>query len=174
MIEDNLSEFYQLTVTDPLFSAEGLDLDNAEHALKKLEEITAKLQIVNKSLKSRLYFFFHPLSSILHPLKFLKSFLKSEKTRRRFLVCPCLTHAKEVIQTYYETARALEKDLLAYRFACLKAQNKTLSKLPKANAYNFYRNKVSFTDFIESIDLMLVNARVLRKEVDARNKLLLN
>ncbi|GEM_PF-2500431 len=174
MKKELLNEFYAQTLRDPLFAAEGLDIDNAQLALDELEQITKKLQIVDQRLAGQIYFWFNPLTKILHPFNFLRSFLKSERARRRFLADATFSHAKSLVSCYYQTVRALEKDLSAYRFACLSAQEKTLSKFPKATAYNFYRRSVSFSDFINCINLMIDNAQVLRNEVEGRSKLLLS
>ncbi|MBI2036298.1 hypothetical protein HYT17_01600 [Candidatus Microgenomates bacterium] len=168
-----LNEFYGVTISDPLFAAEGLNIDNAQLALDELEEITKKLQIVKPGLSGRIYFWFNPLTKILHPFRFLRSFLKSEKARRLFLTNPTLPHAKLLLQSYYDTVRSLEKDLSSYRSACLSAQEKTLSKFPRANAYNFYRARVPFADFISYIDLMGRNSQALRQEIEERSRLLL-
>lgn len=173
-MKDAVSEFYELTLIDPLFAAEGVDLDNAFCALQELEKVTSQLEIINTTTIGRLYFFLHPLPSILHPFGFLKNFFKSEQARRHFLACPCFDHAKKIIEIYYRTVNALEKDLNSYRSACLKAQERTISKKPNAKAYNFYCSKVSFEDFISCIELMLKNSYMLRKEVDKRNLLLLS
>lgn len=168
-----LNDFYTLTLRDPLFAAEGLDLDNAKLALDELEKVTKKLQILDQTASGRIYFVFHPLTRILHPFRFLRSFLESEKVRRRFLVSPTFDHAKILVHCYFDTVRSLEKDLFAYRTACLAAQKKTQAKVPRATAYNFYGRRVSFSDFINCIEVMLRNAQVLRNEVEGRSKLLL-
>lgn len=168
-----LNDFYMLTLRDPLFAAEGLDLDNAKLALDELEEVTKNLQILDQTASGRIYFALHPLTRILHPFRFLRSFLESEKARRRFLVSPTFDHAKILVHCYLDTVRSLEKDLSAYRTACLEAQKKTQAKVPQATAYNFYGRRVSFTDFIDCIDVMFRNAQALRSEVEGRSKLLL-
>lgn len=168
-----LNDFYALTLRDPLFAAEGLDLDNAGRALDELEKVTKKLQILDQTISGQVYFLFHPLTKILHPFSFLRSFLESEKARRRFLASPTFDHAKILVHYYLNAVRYLEKDLIAYRSACLAAQKKTQAKVPQATAYNFYGQRVSFTDFINCINVMLHNAQVLRSEVVGRSKLLL-
>jgi hypothetical protein len=168
-----LNEFYMLTVKDPLFSAEGLDLDNAYWAIEQLEKITSELQIIDRTLSGKAYFFFNPLTKILHPFAFLKNFLKSERARRHFLASPSTETAQSMISAYYKTVKALETDLIAYRSAFFHLQQKTLSRFPKASAYNFYQQKVSFSDFIRNIDLMLENAKELRSQINDRNTLLL-
>jgi len=168
-----LNDFYTLTLRDPLFAAEGLDLDNAKLALDELEEVTKKLQILDQTAFGRINFLFHPLTKILHPFSFLRSFLESEKARRRFLVSSTFDHAKILVHCYLDTVRSLEKDLSAYRTACLVAQKKTQVEVPQATAYNFYGQRVPFTDFVDCIDVMLCNAQALRNEVEGRSKLLL-
>lgn len=172
--KNKLSHFYQLTLEDPLFAAEGLDLENALSAVQELEEVTTNLEIIKNGFSRYLYFLSNPLKNTLHPLRFLKQFIESERERRLFLACPCFDHGRKLLQSHYKTLSALDKDLAAYRKACMDAQKKTVSRIPGAKAYNFYQSRVSFQDFANCINLMQKNASVLRGEVNKRNTLFLN
>src|SRR3989344_2584259 len=167
-----LDEFRDITVHDPLFAAEGLNLDNAFWAIDDLEDITEKLEALDQSVRGQFFFLLHPLKEILHPFRFLRKFLESERARQHFLALPDLDRAKKLIASYYATLHALQKDLYAYRSACLAMQKKTLSRFPRAKAYNFYHHKVPFADFNAAIDMMLDNTRALQKEIDHRKNLL--
>lgn len=172
-MQKSLIDFYNLTIKDPLFSAEGLDLDNAGWALEELQNVSKELQIIDSSLAGRIHFLLHPLSEVLHPFGFLRDFLVGERARRHFLATPTIETAKLLIKSYYKTVNSLEKDLRAYWKACLNVQNTTSKRKPLANAYYFYRSRLTFPQFNECIELMINNVKELRFEINSRNKMLL-
>lgn len=174
MEQDNFRKLYEITITDPLFAAEGLDIDNAQIALQELEKVTLSLQILDQSVSGRINFFLHPLTDVLHPFKFLKCFLTCEKNRRHFLASPNFSSAQSLIHSYYKAIDALEKNISMYKSSCLNVQNKSRSKFPKANAYNFYLYKIMFTDIINILDELQRNSQKLREEIDKRNVLFLD
>lgn len=173
MATASLQKFYDITLNDPLFAAEGLDIKNALDALSALKDVTKKLEIVDSSPPGKFRFLINPLTNILHPFDFLNNFMESETARRHFLANPSYSTAKNLISINVKTQKALKKNLHNYRRACLAAQNKATTKNPNARSYNFYCRKLSFSEFISTIDLMIKNTSALSSELDLRSKLLL-
>src|SRR3989344_1910521 len=171
MPPSSLKDFYNITLKDPLFAAEGLNIDNAKQALNNLEKVTGKLEIIKPGLKGKIYFATHPLVKTLHPVDFLRCFLESETARRRFIRKPDFVSAKDLLSSYSKTRQALEKNLKAYKKACLNTQGKIKSD---TSGYNFYCRSLTFRGFIDAIDLMITNTKTLDLEIQSRGELLLN
>lgn len=167
-----LQDFYDLTIHDPLFAAEGVDLKNAQEALENLEAITKELQIVDTTFLGRMHFLVHPLTETLHPLRFLRVFLQAEQARRDFLGDPTLQQAIQLSKIHFLAVDALEKDLSSFREAVLHAQKKTSQKNSSISQYLFNNRSFTFDEFILSIDVMKENAKELRLEVKKRQQLL--
>ena len=168
-MKDGLKSFYELTLRDPLFAAQGLDLINAAWALGRLEEAADSLEQVLRK-KNRWFCFWYPFRHTLHPVSFLKSFLDSEKKRRLFLSRPSLENAEALLKSHRATSRALEADLKAYREALLGIQQ--AERFSSETAIQYFDNMITFREVLASVDVMLENARLLGRELKEREKIL--
>ena len=172
MISRELRPFYDLTISDPLFAAEGLDLDNALNAIEAIEVTTQKLQeFWQKSHRG--FCFWYPFSETLHPFRFLRKFLECEREIRHFLANPSLENAEKLLHLYNKTGDALIADLDAYSGA-LKALLKMEGIEFESSIFYFHSNAVTVKEFISSIEMINENALMLRSEVRQREKILKN
>src|SRR3990167_8487110 len=106
VIPEPLQKFYNLTLTDPLFAAEGLDLDNTRWALEDLRKLANDLE--REYRKQYWWFCFrYPFVETLHPIRFLERFIDCERSRRLFLYNPIMPNAQDLIRSYQKTLAAL-------------------------------------------------------------------
>ncbi len=165
-----LSAFHKLTLRDPLFAAEGLDIDNAGWALDELELLTGKLERVwHKS--HRWFCFWHPFAETLHPIRFLRKFLESERRRRLFIIRPSEENARLLLRAYEKTVSALELNIAAYLDSI--SDLRRMEKVPPdGSILYFHTNSISFAEFVESAESIRRNAKELGREVERRRTLL--
>lgn len=161
--------FYQLTLKDPLFAAEGMDLDNAQLAVDELEKQTLELEKVWRS-SHRWFCFRYPFADTLHPVRFLRTFVACERQRRRFMTTVSQPDAAALIKAYLRCVNALDKDLRAYRDALLGIQK--LEKFPLDATIQYFDHMISFEGVLKIIDAMLGNAAMLREDIERRSALL--
>lgn len=160
----NLHNFIQIVEQDPLFAAEGLDLENARLAL---QELTDSLQDIRKSWKSivaKLFFLKYPPEDTVHPIRFLESFLKSEETRRGFLKSPNHENARILLKMWRETLEEYVRGIKSYQSALLAIQK--LEHIESNSKMGYFDIAPTFLDFINWTDLLLENSRRLKLELD--------
>ena len=165
----NFDKFRELTVKDPLFAAEGLDLDNARAAVGKLDELAEDLERAYRK-SYRWFCFWHQFTETLYPIRFLNRFLDSESGRRAFLAKPTLQGAKNLIAINFKTAKAMRENAEAYRGALLAARR--AEKFPEKAVFNFISTKFSFEAIIKFVDSIIENAHLVDKEIKNRSVLL--
>src|SRR6187549_994561 len=101
--------FLHAAADDPLFAAEGMDLERAEQALRNIEAVVAEIQAVcaRESLGARIFLWVFPLSRYAVPLPFIKAFLASEESRRAYLAEPSRERALHLAAQWQKTAAVL-------------------------------------------------------------------
>jgi len=170
-----IDDFYRLTVRDPLFAAEGLDLDNAALALDTLGEVTDEIERIYREYRfgNRLFLLRYPLTETLYPMAFLRCFLESERCRRKFVSLPTHENAEALLRSYTNTADSLAKAVREYRSAHRAALR--LDHLDEDAKTSYYVGAAPVTAraLFESIEQLARNADALREEVGRRKRVFL-
>ncbi|OGF51604.1 hypothetical protein A3I27_04695 [Candidatus Giovannonibacteria bacterium RIFCSPLOWO2_02_FULL_43_11b] len=174
MIPPSLQEFYIKTKGDPLFAAEGMDLENASAAIGELYQTTSRLEKLYRETKKEYWFHFrHSFLKTLHPFNFLRSFIECEKRRRIFLAEPSAASARRLINSYWHALASWEGDVSSYKKAHLAFIR--MERLERSNPeYIYNKYSVNLSDVLKSIDLLAENGKILRAEILFRLQLLLN
>lgn len=169
MEREPLKKFYELTVADPLFAAEGLDINNARLAVGKLEELARDLERVYRKLY-RWFCFRYQFTETLYPIHFLKKFLDCELQRRIFLKNPTPQNAELLLSHYSKAVKAFRENTEAYREAlpaALKAE-----KFPKDEVLRFISTRFSLEKILQFTDSAIENSKLLENEINTRSELL--
>lgn len=170
-----MHQFYKATLQDPLFAAEGMDLERGIAALERIEgQCTEMQRIVSAdSWKRRLFLTRYPIAKYALPLTFLRAFIQSERERRVFLSHPTIGSATRLLLSWKNAQRAYAADLRRYRFL-----HETLMRLEKKTDSfqfeDFAMNITSLADVKKVLALFEKNAEILGKEVALRDALLTN
>lgn len=159
-----LESFRIAVFDDPLFAAEGLDLDNAQHALDELEASVKKIAKSWKKVIARLFFFKYPPAESAHPIAFLRSFLQSEKLRRVFLADPSVQNAQGLLAQWEETVDNYKEGAQKYRDAL--ATIGYLENIDKNSQIGYFDSAPTFAEIIAWTDLLLVNAERIKIEIN--------
>lgn len=165
----SLKNFYNLTLADPLFAAEGLDLENAHWALDDLRKLSEDLEHEYRK-QYRWFCFRYPFVETLHPIRFLEHFLKCEALRRKFIDDPSEHNAQDLLRRYKKTVSALRENADAYREALIAAQK--AEPFPKEAIFHFISENFSFTDILRFIDKIIENTHALEIEILNREHIL--
>lgn len=168
-----LSVFYETVLTDPLFAAEGMNLESAEKAIRELERATLMQENFywEHAKNLRWFLWWRPFAESLRPVPFLKSFIEAERKRRDFLAGPSLSGAEALIATWELAGRNYKKSAERH-LAALKLIGK-IEKLDKTSIdYQFHKYIVSFTRVLENIKDILINADGVLAETARRKKIL--
>lgn len=169
MTDTPLKKFYALTLEDPLFAAEGLDLDNARWALEDLRTLSGELEREYRK-QYRWFCFRYPFGETLHPIRFLERFLDCEASRRLFLNDPTERNAKELLRRYRKASAAFRENAEAYRAALVAA--KKAEPFPEEAVFHFISENFSFQDILGFVDRIIENSRALETEVARRAQVL--
>ncbi len=112
-----LRAFHTLVVGDPLFAAEGMDIENASHALDEIEASLLKIEkaYTSGSFIRRLFFIRYPLSRYAVPIVFLRSFIESERSRREYLGNPTFVSARRLARSWRKASRSFSLSAARYR-----------------------------------------------------------
>lgn len=154
VIPEPLQKFYNLTLTDPLFAAEGLDLDNTRWALEDLRKLANDLE--REYRKQYWWFCFrYPFVETLHPIRFLERFIDCERSRRLFLYNPIMPNAQDLIRSYQKTLAALGECARAHREALIAAKN--AEPFPENAIFHFISESFSFSDMLQLVGLIIKN-----------------
>ena len=164
-----LREFDALLRTDPLFAAEGLDLDRASQALNSLESAVSDIESVfsKDSWRRRLFLTRYPLARYAVPIPFLRAFIESERLRRMFLSAPTEENARRVLAGWRVAARAYMKSV--ERYTRLHEVLYSLEKQPDSFVLNdMVGNQTTLADIDRARALMAQNAELLNRTVRER------
>jgi len=175
MVAKEIKAFFNLTLYDPLFAAEGVDIDNAEWALDELEISTTNLENIwrTSSFPNFLYCLRYPFKQHIHPISFLREFLKCERLRRKFLVLPTYKNANQLVLQYKTTVQALDSNVQKYLDAHLGIKRIETEKNLNASYY-FSEGMVTFETVLEPILDMEKNVTALKEEIKFRSEVLEN
>src|SRR3989344_3380672 len=115
---------------DPLFAAEGLDLENAERALDEIETRSGELSdaFAAGSFMRRLFFIRYPIARYAIPVLFLRAFIAGEKARRQILAHPTRESGETLVTAWEHALRAFRTSVARYRL-----MHRLLLKLEKKN-----------------------------------------
>jgi hypothetical protein len=168
-----LSQFYTLATTDPLFAAEGMDLDRAETTLARIEQEISKHEGVLSadSFVRRLFLTHYPIAQYAIPLPFLRAFIRSERMRRAFLSAPSLSTARDLLDSWSATQKILYASVRRYI-----TLHRILCRLePKADTFvlqDMFGNSSTLGHIDGTLHLLERNALVLKHSIESRERIL--
>src|SRR3989344_376590 len=170
--------FHESVLRDPLFSAEGMDIDAARKALitiqkniRQLEEALSGTHWLSMRFwLYRAFFTIVPLNGYAFPLSFLQACIASEEKRRAYLAHPAYESARELLAAWNTSARGYERSLLRYRFL----HRVVLWLEPKARDYvlqDLFGNISTIPHIERTLAHMTQNAEQLHEEVSLRRRM---
>ena len=171
---DGYERFLELARTDPLFAAEGMDLERASGALDAIEEQTQELEKrwSADSFIRRLFFIRFPVARYAIPVPFLRDFIESERARRAFLAAPDISSAHELILRWKDTQKSLARSVERYtklHHILFRLDEKAKTK---ASIQDMLGNVTTPEDVAGLLRLFRKNALSLQAEVADRKSLL--
>lgn len=166
--------FYESVRLDPLFAAEGMDLERGAEALEAFRDALCDIQshLGRDSYKLKLFFLTHPLHRYLYPLSFLRRFIESERCRRRFLAHPTMQNAERLLSAWRDTARSYAADASRHRKLHETALRKDKVLREKKAFFDMVGNSFTLADVFAQLALIEKNATKLKREVAERTSLL--
>lgn len=157
---------------DPLFAAEGLDLENARITLQKLEGSIDEVSRPWKGMIPKLFFLKHQPRKSVHPVRFLSDFLESERIRREFLEEPTQDGADALLAQWDKTLQAYEEDAKAYKKALLDIQR--IEGIDPSAAITYFNTGTTLNELLGWVDGLLENASAIESELKALRETLQN
>lgn len=173
LVISQLESFYELTLRDPLFAAEGMNLESAEKAIGELERATELQEKFywEHAKRLRWFIFLHPFVKSLRPIPFLKKFLAAEKIRRAFLASPTPDQAGALLASWKNAAKFFRKSAKR-NLAALRLIGKIEGLQKTGIDYQFHKYAVTFEKILENIEDIIVNAEALNQEILRRERIL--
>ncbi len=166
-----IREFKERVATDPLFAAEGLDLDNARNALKELHSSLGLIaRIWRTNFAARLFFLRYPPEESAHPIRFLEALLESEAQRRIFLETSTPESAARLLTCWEHAAIAYQTGIAAYLEALLRLQK--MENIKDASRLGYFDVAPTFSELTAWVRLMQDNGQRLTQEIAARRAIL--
>lgn len=161
--------FHELVTKDPLFAAEGMDLENAARSLDALEKalFAVEREYAHGSLPRKLFFVHYPLARYAMPLSFLRAFIHCEELRRTYLNDPTGDAAHRLAAAWKEAAGAYKADarrsvVLLRMLVLLESDERTFIM------QDMYGYMTSFAHVMRTMRLIEENADALKEESAAR------
>lgn len=172
-MEEKLHHFYKATLSDPLFAAEGMDLEQGVAALNRIEGQCKEMEkyVGADSWKRRLFLARYPISKYALPLVFLRAFIESEQERRIFLSLPTNEAALKLLYSWKKTSRAYAQNVRRYRLL----HKLLLAIEKKSDSFqfeDFAMHVTSIANVKRVLSLLEKNAEALGEEVARREALL--
>jgi hypothetical protein len=141
---------------DPLFSAEGLDLEKAKFALDELALSLHRLKKSWTGIVPKSFFYKYPPELTAHPISFLYSFLISEQERRVFLKNPTYENAMQLLKIWKKTLNEYKKGISSYKSALLALQK--IENIDPNVKLGYFDIAPCFHDLIGWVDLLMENS----------------
>ncbi|NQV93236.1 hypothetical protein HQ403_01930 [Candidatus Kaiserbacteria bacterium] len=163
MSDIGLINFISTVKKDPLFAAEGLDLDNARKALLGLGNSVDELEEAWGGIISKLFFIKHPPRESLHPIEFLENFIESEYARRVFLKSGSKEDADALLNQWRETQKSYTKNLFSYKKALLEILK--IEEIDPNAKIDYFSLVGSIGELLSWVDRLLENAEELDSEI---------
>ncbi len=154
---------------DPLFAAEGVDLERGEVTLDGLEEVAhAYEDVLGKHVLRRLFFYIFPVARTAIPVRFLRSFIESERQRRRFLAYPTMSAAQSLVDSW-ETAQKHYSSSVA-RITVLYRTLQVLNRVTRALSpeQDKHGNILTSVDIDRQLRSLKTNAHALARAVSEK------
>ncbi|MFA7309446.1 MAG: hypothetical protein WC050_00940 [Candidatus Paceibacterota bacterium] len=168
-----IEAFRKAVEADPLFAAEGMDVERAKRNVTEVSRALRELEraFAAGSFLRRVFLWRYPLGKYAVPLSFVRSFIESERARRAFLADPTVSRARALLERWQDAARHYVRCVARYRTLhdILRAAD------PDGDTFQFQDmfGNVSDIDYIErTLDAMEKNGAALIKEVGEYGRLL--
>lgn len=165
--------FHELVAADPLFAAEGMDLDNATASLDALESALTDLEpeYAGASFARKLFFIRYPLAQYAVPSSFLRAIISSERARRVYIAYPTLESARALLHAWTHAQHCLSNDLGRYR-TLHEILIRIESDAEKFVMQDMFGYLTSYRFVMQTLDVFKRNADALRSEIAQRRELL--
>ena len=157
---------------DPLFAAEGLDIEGAARAIDALESALSDLESVLSKIswRHRLFLLRYPLAQYAVPLPFLRAFVECEELRRSYLSAPTEENAQKLLKGWRDAAQAFMHSIK--RFSLLHKLLYTIEKQGSSFEFNdLMGNKTTLADVNRTLAMMRKNAEQLERTVQEREQM---
>ena len=173
MRSDVPDAFDRAVLEDPLFAAEGMDIDNASGAL---DDLASSLSAVEReyargSWFRKLFFVRYPLARYAVPLSFLRRFVECERLRRAYVAESSRARAQALVLGWESCARDLVGDVRRYR-----ALHRILLRLEsdehKFVIQDMFGHLTSYLHVEKTLELFRQNADLLCMHAALRRELL--
>jgi hypothetical protein len=171
-MNENLTIFHKNVKENPLFAAEGLDLENIKYALGELRNSLEEVRKSWKSVTAKLFFLKYSPEETAHPVSFLESFLNSERLRRDFLLQPNIEKAKNLLESWQNTLQEYKSGIHSYKSALLAVQR--LEGLKENQKLAYFDSSPKFIDYIDWTSLLLENSNEIESEMKDYQSLLVS
>lgn len=172
-MDREIEDFHGSIVEDPLFAAEGMDLDNAERAIEAIDAALSGLETeyARASLLRRLFFIRYPLAQHAVPLSFLRCFVACERQRRLYLASPSRALAESLVSSWERAVSEMGINLRHYR-----SLHRTLVRLESHEdtfvMQDMYGHRTTYRHAEGTIRVFEQNADALRAAIRDRRRLL--
>lgn len=113
----SLEDFRRALIKDPLFAAEGMDIENAARAIDSIE---SRADSITKACASgswirALIAARYPARNNAYPVRWLRAFLEAETERRRFVAEPSLDRAHMLLASWRTALLEYRSAITRYR-----------------------------------------------------------
>ena len=172
MIKMASEPFKHMMESDPLFSAEGMDLERGEAVLDGIELLTRNIEtrMGKNSLLRRMFFTRYPIARYALPVPFVRDFIKSEQSRRRFLADPSEENGTLLVQAWEKAQLSFAQCVKRYRILHqLLFRLDTEAKHPIQDVLG---NVITPEDVWSHMQLLERNSVELQRAVELRRALL--
>lgn len=167
--------FIDMVKADPLFAAEGMDIERGEHTLVAIEASVREYESISSehSFFTRLWYRRHPLSRYALPLPFLRKFMQSERERRRFLSERTNGAAQDLVRAWRETAEEYATSVRRFTQFYRTLQNLTeRPDNPELSIQDVFGHVTSPADINRQLIAIQQNVQKLWEDLSVREKLL--
>ncbi|MES2202712.1 MAG: hypothetical protein V4474_00040 [Patescibacteria group bacterium] len=168
----NLEGFADAVRRDPLFAAEGMDLERGEATLAAIKEKVREIEEVcsRESFAARLFFVRYPIATHALPLPFIGALIEAERSRRRFIDGVSEQKAEELLANWDSAATAFAIGVSRYKK--LHALVRHLDLEVAAPMVDMHGNVTLPADIETVFQQLEANAKRLRADVNERWALL--
>jgi hypothetical protein len=174
MIRMASKAFLESVKKDPLFAAEGMNLERGEAALNRIKDVVGDIEhaISSSSFLRRLFLLRYPILRYIVPFSFVQSFIESERCRRRFLFYSTYEAGNCLIDNWKKTQKDFEDGVK--RFSKIHQVFFELESETSSEPFHDTHGNITLPeDFDKQVESLKKNADALRKEISERRALLL-
>jgi hypothetical protein len=166
--------FVAMVEEDPLFAAEGMDIERGVIALDAIERCTREIEEASAGghFAARLFFIRYPLARYALPLPFVRNIIESERVRRQFVANPSRENAEHLLAQWNTTQSEFAASVARYRALHHIARYLDRDGGSLSPVTDMHGNITVPADVERTLGLLAANARRLGDEVREREAFL--